>query len=161
MLYRCWAVQCKSDGCGQVIFLDTIGPVDKGKHVVMAPVTDFPTTCPRCNTVHSYSASDLMERDIDDPPIDSPSREFFQALKDGCTTYSGTAGFNDGDGTAVAGVFWHTRGYILDRDGRQRDMETDEPGWYFWFDGPDKFRYLHGPYDTEAEAVSDLEDAMI
>lgn len=75
--------------------------------------------------------------------------------------HQGTAGFNDGDGSEGAGVFRHDGGYIRDQDGQIRYYEPDPPGWYYWFEGPDNYRYLRGPYPSQAEAEAELEEAII
>jgi len=55
-------------------------------------------------------------------------------------------------------VFEHKSGYILDDDGRERDLEPNLPGWYFWFeDYGGNHWHLFGPYDTEEEAEMHLE----
>jgi hypothetical protein len=136
------------------LILDRIGPGKfLGGHLpLLAP---FTVTCPECGKDHSYRSKDVEERSVENPPL-TPCVPFLDAIAKAAWPDSDTAGFSDDD-NACGGVFWHREGYILGRDGRKRDIEPDLPGWYYWYEGPDHFRYLHGPCSTKAEAEFNLE----
>jgi hypothetical protein len=161
MDFQCWTVTCKAKGCGCLLFLDIISPARKFRHALLPPISTFTVTCPECNKANLYGASNVDERVLKDPPKDYRCREFLEAIQKAGAILSGTAGFNDGDGTEVAGVFWHAGGHILDQEGRFRYWEPESPGWYYWFEGFDKFRYLHGPFDSKEDAEQDLECSII
>lgn len=118
-------------------------------------------TCCACKEAHTYTAADVEERNIEDPSLTYKCPEFLQAIKGAAQRHRGTAGFNDGDGSSVAGVFWHEGGFIRDTEGRMRYFEPDPPGWYYWFDGPDQERHLRGPFNSEVEADAELESSLI
>ena len=157
MKYRCWTVKCKTEGCGVVLTLDVIGREEKFRHAVLPPLAPFTLTCCECKKPNSYTMSDVNECNVENPDLNFRCREFLEAIEKASQVHSGTAGFNDGDATVVGSVFWHKGGYILDRDGREKDIDPDEPGWYYWYEGPDGFRHLHGPCDTKADAELYLE----
>jgi hypothetical protein len=157
MVYRCWTVNCKTAGCGVCLTLHVIGPDEKFKHTLLPPVVPFSVTCCECEKPHEYSAADVEERNVENPSLTNPSIAFLDAIAKATWPDSDTAGFSDADSDEVAGVFWHKGGYILNSDGRRRDLEPDLPGWYYWYDGPDRYRYLHGPCNTKAEAEFYLE----
>lgn len=157
MVYRCWTVNCKTDGCGVCLTLDVIGPDEKFRHTLLPPIAPFTVTCCDCVKAHEYTAADVEERNIENPSLTNPCIAFLDAIAKASWPDGDTAGFSEGSKDDVAGVFWHKGGYILDRDGRKRDMEPDAPGWYYWHEGPDHFRYLHGPCNTKAEAEYYLE----
>ena len=143
-----------------MLFLDIIGPVQKFRHTLLPPLSPFTVTCPECSQANSYGASNVDENILKDPPKDYRCREFIQAIQNGGKIPSGTAGFNNGDGAEVAGIFWHAGGHIPSSDGNLRYFEAEAPGWYFWFEGPDKYKYLHGPFDSEEDAKFDLESSI-
>ncbi len=157
MIYRCWTVKCKTDGCGVYLTLDVIGPDAKFRHALLPPIVPFTVTCCECQKAHVYTASDVEERNIDSPSLTYRSVEFLDAIAKATWPDGDTAGFSDAKSDEVAGVFWHKGGYILDREGRERYLEPDAPGWYFWHEGPDRFRYLSSPFNTKAEAEFYLE----
>lgn len=157
MVYRCWTVLCKTDGCGVCLTLHVIGPDEKFKHTLLPPVAPFSITCCECKKAHEYTAADVDERNVENPSLTNPSIAFLDAIAKASWPDGDTAGFSDANGDEVAGVFWHKGGYILDRDGRERYLEPDSPGWYYWFEGHDGNRYLHGPCNTKADAEFYLE----
>lgn len=157
MVYRCWTVYCKTDGCGVCLTLQVIGPDEKFKHALLPPIAPFTVTCCECQKADTYTAAEVEERNVENPSLTNPCVEFLDAIAKAAWPDGDTAGFADANGNDVAGVFWHKGGYILDRDGRNRGLEPDMPGWYYWFEGPDEFRYLHGPCKTQAEAEFYLE----
>lgn len=65
---RCWIIACKTGGCGEVLFLDRIGPADKFAHTLLPPVARFIVTCPTCTNSHDYGHSDVKEADLENPP---------------------------------------------------------------------------------------------
>ena len=158
MLYRCWTIKCKTEGCGVYLTLDVIELDKKYRHTLLPPLVPFNMTCCECNASHIYTAADVEERNVDNPSLTKPCIAFLDSVAKGTWPDSDTAGFSDADGKAVAGVFWHSAGYILDRNGRRRGIEPDAPGWYYWCEGPDQFRYLHGPFTTKAQADFYLEE---
>ena len=79
--YRCWTVTCKTDKCGWLLFLDTIGPKGDFRHSLAPPVESFTVTCPECKTPHLYGQSDLEERNLEDPPKDYRCQEFLEAVR--------------------------------------------------------------------------------
>jgi hypothetical protein len=157
MGHRCWTVKCKTDGCGVRLTLDVIVPGEKFKHALLPPIAPFSVTCCECKKAHAYTAADVEERKVENPSLTSPCVALLDAIAKAAWSNSDTAGFRDASGADVAGVFWHKGGYILDRDGRRRDLEPDPPGWYYWHEGPGRFRYLRGPCDTKVEAEFYLE----
>jgi hypothetical protein len=159
--YQCWTVTCKTKGCGCLLFLDVIGPAQKFRHTLLPPLSTFVATCPECKEAHSYGASNVDEKILKDPPKDYRCLEFLKAIQNGGMIPSSTAGFNDGDGSDVAGVFWHSGGHILNREGELRYLEPESPGWYYWFEDLDKFRHLRGPFDSQEDAAEDLESSVI
>jgi hypothetical protein len=161
MDYQCWAVTCKTKGCDCLLFLDIIGPAQDFRITLLPPLGPFTVICPECNKENSYGASNVEEKILKDPPKDYRCREFLRAIQNGGKIPSGTAGFNDGDGSDIAGVFWHAGGNIKNRDGELRYFEPESPGWYFWFEGPDHFRYLQGPFDSKEEAEEQLESSIV
>lgn len=157
MVYRCWTVNCKTDGCGVCLTLDVIGPDEKFKHTLLPPLMPFSVTCCDCKKSHTYTASDVEEKNIENPSLTNPCIAFLDAIAKASWPDGDTAGFSESNEDDAGGVFWHKGGYILDRDGRKRNLEPDAPGWYYWHEGPDHFRYLQGPCNTKAEAEYYLE----
>lgn len=157
MLYRCWTVNCKTDGCGVCLTLGVIGPGENYKHALLPPIPPFNLTCCDCKKPHSYSVSDIEERNVENPSLTTPCVPFLDAIEKANWPKGDTDGFSDSDASVVSGVFWHEGGFIRYREGRNPSIVPDEPGWYCWFDGPDRYRYLHGPFSTRLEADFDLE----
>lgn len=152
MVYRCWTVKCKTEDCGVCLTLDVIGQDEKYEPTLLPPLDPFSVTCCECNAAHTYTVADVEEQKVKNPSLTKPCIAFLNAVAKGIWPDSDTAGFSDADGNAVAGVFWHSAGYILDKYGNKRGIEPDPPGWYYWYEGPDKFRYLQGPWTTMADA---------
>lgn len=156
MLCRCWIIHCKTEGCA-VLTLDVIGPDKNYTNTLLPPLAPFNVTCCECNTSHKYTAADVKEVNLDNPSLMKPCRAFLGAVANGAWPDSDTAGFSNADGNSIAGVFWHSAGYILDRNGQRVGVEPDEPGWYYWYEGPDQLKCLHGPFTTMAQANFYLE----
>ena len=157
MVMRCWTVKCKTGGCGVCLTLDVIGPDEKFRHTVLPPLMPFSVTCPDCKRSHTYTASDVEERNIENPSRTNPSIAFLDAIAKAAWPSSDTAGFSEADGDEISGVFWHKEGYILDKEGQKQSLEPSPSGWYYWYEGLDSFRHLHGPCTTKAEAEYYLE----
>lgn len=157
MTYQCWTVDCKTEGCGVCLTLHVIRPHEKFRHTLLPPLVPFNVTCSECLKEHTYTVSDVEERNVENPALDNPSAAFLDAIQKAAWPENDTAGFSDKDCIGGAGVFWHRGGYILGHDGRMRYMEPDLPGWYYWFEGPDRLRYLQGPCNTRSEAEYYLE----
>lgn len=157
MVCRCWTVKCKTGGCGVCLTLAVIGPNEKFRFTVLPPIVPFTLTCCDCEKARVYTASDVEEKNVENPSLTYVCIPFHDAISKAAWPESDTAGFSDADGDEVAGAFWHRGGYILDHHGRRRNMEPDPPGWYYWYEGPDCLRHLLGPCVTKAEAEYHLE----
>lgn len=130
MRYRCWTVKRKTVGCGVYLTLDLIVQVEEYRYtlLLLPPLAPSNMTCCECNASPTYIVADVEERSVDDPCLTKPCSAFLNAVAHGVWHGSDTAGFSDAGGNAVAGVFWHSAGYIIDRNGRRRGAEPDAPG---------------------------------
>jgi hypothetical protein len=80
MVYRCWTVNCKTDGCGVCLTLDVIGLEDKFKHALLPQLVPFSVTCCECKKDHSYTAADVEERNVENPSLTTRCVAFLDAI---------------------------------------------------------------------------------
>ncbi len=79
--YCCWTAICKNEKCGQTLLLEVIGPAEKFRRRYLPLLTRFKITCPDCKVENSYGHSDVIEKNLLNPPKDYRYKEFLNAIR--------------------------------------------------------------------------------